>query len=486
MKQAVINALLLPATIFFASMATWAAAAVSDSADGDLPSLGDASSGVISLEEERRVGNQFMQQLRRELPVGADLLLKMYCEHILYRLAAVSELTDRRLSLFLIENAQLNAFAAPGGVVGINLGLFLYAENEHEFSAVLAHELAHLSQRHYARHLDKRKQNLLPMLASILASVVILSEVGTDEGMASMIATQAALRSRQLSYSRSVEQEADRIGIRNLFRADMDPGAMAAMFERMNHASRFDQTPPEFLLTHPVTESRIADTRGLAAQYIERGKKYVHSADYPLLRARVQVRFGRLGDAEQYYRQALTNGDPASEVNRYGLALALKNKLKHDEAIALLKQLADENPQRLIYRLTLAEALTKAERAWQAIPPLEQALQLNPGNPWLNQLYADALVRQKRYPEAVQILKEITRNRPEDIDIWYKLAEYSGLAQDIIMVHRSRAEFFHLRGQYRQATEQLQYALNKLEKNDFRTTALINQRMEDFHALGEE
>ena len=167
----------------------------------------------------------------------------------------------------MIDNPEINAFAAPGGVVGIHLGLMLHARDVHEYSAVIAHELAHLGQRHFARGIEAQRQATLPMLAGLLAGAVLMAAGGGDAGLAAMVGTQAAAVQNQLRYSRSREQEADRIGLNTMVRAQLDPHGLERMFARMQRAYRFRETMPEFLLTHPITESRIADARNQAAQY---------------------------------------------------------------------------------------------------------------------------------------------------------------------------------------------------------------------------
>ena len=138
-------------------------------AQPELPRLGDRISGTVSLDQEYVMGQQFLSQLRRGAPTIPDALLNTYLESISYRLAARSQLTDRRLSFVIIDSEEINAFAAPGGIVGINLGLMLAARDVHEYASVMAHELAHLSQRHFARGVEERRASTLPTIASLIA-----------------------------------------------------------------------------------------------------------------------------------------------------------------------------------------------------------------------------------------------------------------------------------------------------------------------------
>ena len=139
----------------------------------ELPTFGDRLSGTISIEKERKLGQQFLRSLRAQAPILDDPILQDYLEHLIYRLAVHSELEDKRIDLVLIKNQNINAFAAPGGIIGLHHGLFLYGETEHELSAILSHELAHLSQRHFARRLDEGKKNSVISLAGFLASIIL-------------------------------------------------------------------------------------------------------------------------------------------------------------------------------------------------------------------------------------------------------------------------------------------------------------------------
>jgi len=449
----------------------------------NLPVLLDSASPT-SLEE-RKIGDRIMRHLRREAPLHTDPLVRSYTEFLLYRLASASQLqmSDRQLSLFVIDNPTLNAFAAPGGVVAINLGLFTHADTEHEFASILAHELAHLSQRHYARNVDQNKRLTLPYLASIFASAFLISQGNADAGLASLTASQAALTSRRLNYSRSIEQEADRIGIQTMARAGLDPEAMSGMFLRLSRANRFNQKLPEFLLTHPVTENRIADARGQAARYPK--KKHASSVDFGLMKSRVELFHESPEDARETYQASLAR-NPESEVLRYRLALALSKDLAHDEAIAMITKLVEKHPDRLAYLLTRAEILITANQAWRALPILEEYIRINPDNHPAAMIHARALAQEKRFKEAQRVLEHQVRLRPDDIQVKIELAEISGLSADIITVHRTRAEVFQLRGDFDEALAQLEYALRKVGKEDHRTLAQISQRIEEIKELAEK
>lgn len=252
-----------------------------------LPNLGDASSGVVSLQQEQALGEAWSRSFRSQVPTSSDPQLADYTEKLLQNLAQYSEIQHKQLNVIMVENSSMNAFAVPGGVVGVHTGLFRYAKTEAQLSSVLAHELAHLSQRHFARGVEKQRNSSVPTMAAMLASLVLAATVGGDAGIAAMSVTQAAALDSRLRFSRQNEQEADRIGMKTMAAAGIDPYAAADMFEQMLQATRYSKRPPEFLLTHPVTEKRIADTRNRAMRYPRETSQT--SLDYQLMRARVML-----------------------------------------------------------------------------------------------------------------------------------------------------------------------------------------------------
>jgi beta-barrel assembly-enhancing protease len=443
-----------------------------------LPELGDASSSLISPALEREIGRQFLKQLNAAVPTVDDPILKYWVQLHLADLAQHSQLRDTNLQSVVIDSRELNAFAAPGGIVGVNLGLILHADDVHEYSSVMAHELAHLSQRHFARGIEEQRAQALPTIASLLAAIMIGAVGGTDAGIAAISAAQAAAQQSQLRYSRTREQEADRIGLRTLQRAGYDPNGMARMFERMQRAYRFSRRPPEFLLTHPLSESRVADARQLAQAYgVER---YPDSPEYAMMRARTSVRYADSPEAAIATFEKLVNEQPDSEAARYGLALAYSRAEQHGQAIALGDQLFTANPDRILPVAAYAELLINAGRYDQAETLLQRTLVLNPDNAPLSVLYATALTKAQRYNEAEALLTRQSQLRPDDLDVWYHLAEVSGLAGNIVGVHRSRAEFFALRGAYEKAIQHLEYARRLADRTDSPLIARLEQRIDDF------
>ncbi|WP_417779750.1 M48 family metalloprotease [Stutzerimonas xanthomarina] len=438
----------------------------------DLPSLGDSSSGIVSPEQEHQLGRAWLSLLRGQVPQLSDPLLKDYLERSVYRLAETSQLQDRRLEFVLLDSPQLNAFAAPGGIIGVNGGLFLHAQTEAEYASVLAHELAHLSQRHFARGLEAQKRMQLPLMAAMLAGVVAAAAGAGDAGIAAIISTQAAAIQSQRRFSRQNEQEADRIGIVNLERAGYDPRAMPEMFSRLMRQYRYDQKPPEFLLTHPVTESRIADTKNRAEQYPDTGVE--DSLRYQLLRARMDLKFESTPGLSAKRFRAMLADDPDLDAARYGLALAQMKSGRLKEAATNLEPLLAKEPDDVTYNLAQIELDITANRLGAARTRMQTLLSLYPGNYPVRQANIDLLIKETKLQDAEQQLNALVEARPQDPDIWYQVAEIRGLTGNIIGLHQARAEYFALVGDYDQAIEQLDFA--KRRADNFQSAARIDAR----------
>ncbi|WP_295478280.1 M48 family metalloprotease [uncultured Pseudomonas sp.] len=442
----------------------------------DLPSLGDSSSSIVSPEQEHQLGRAWLGMLRSQVDQLSDPQLKDYVETSVYRLAETSQVQDRRLEFILINSKQLNAFAAPGGIIGVNGGLFLYAQTEGEYASVMAHELAHLSQRHFARGVEAQQRMQVPVMAAMLAGIVMAAAGAGDAGIATIAGSQAAAIQEQRRFSRQNEQEADRIGILNLEKAGYDPRNMPTMFERLMRQYRYDAKPPEFLLTHPVSESRIADTRNRAEQAPPGGKE--DSMRYQLMRARVALIYEETpGIAAKRFRAQLTE-NPKADYARYGLAIAQIKGGQLNEAREGLKTLLDKAPDDITYNLAQIDLDITSNRLADAQQRAERLLVQYPGNYPLNQARIDALLKQGKSAEAEKALDALLKNRQADPDIWYQVAEARGLTGNTVGLHQARAEYFALMGDFRQAIQQLDFAKRRAS-NNFQLASRIDARQKE-------
>jgi len=453
-------------------------ASVSAVTDGlKIPNLGESSTSLFSAEFEYNIGRSWLKVFRSRAPVVNDPLLYSYLESIVFELVSHSDLQDRRIELLIVDNPNINAFAVPGGVIGVHNGLFLHAQTEDEFATVLAHEIAHLSQRHFSRSVELAQSQSALNLAGMLAGILLAATAGTDAGMAAMTATQAASADEQLRFSRAHEAEADRVGMRVMNEAGMDPYAAPAMFERMLAANRYSGSSriPEFLRTHPLSEKRIADTRNRARQYPKRIRPV--SLHYQLMRARVINMLAKTPEeAVQVFRGQL-EGEPRSrEAATYGLVLALTGAGRADEASLILDGIWSGKGDRLEYVLADAAIDSARGRPDRAALKLEKRLQVSPGNHPLTMAYAEALQQSEQAHLAEEVLVVQSRIKPNDPALWYLLAEVQGLSGNILGLHQARAEYFILVGNLDAAETQLGYAL-KLTGDNYTESAQINERL---------
>ena len=462
-------------------------AASAPAAEIELPSLGDASSAAVSPVVERKLGSAWLRMFRGQVKTVEDPLLKDYLEQVVFDLATHSQLSDARLNVVIVDNETINAFAVPGGVVGLNNGLLLSAQHEDEVASVIAHELAHLSQRHYARSVEEAKRNAVPNALILLSSLVLAATAGggSQSSMAAIAAGQSAIQQQQLRFSRDNEREADRLGMLTLTNAGYDPNGMPRMFTRMLESMRYNtRRPPEFLLSHPVTESRVADSKNRARNYPQDGKQ--DSADFSFMQARVRLGFEETpGYAIKRFRAEIASDEGLSPGNRYGLVLALTRTSEFEEARKELASLQRHYPTSIPVLVAAAELDLASGRIGDAVTSLRSQLALNPGNHPLTMLYADALLRAGKPKEAEKLLAEHAEEHPGDPQVWYALAETHGLAGSILDVHRARAEYFILNGALDQAEKQLGYALN-LARGDFHATAGIQARITDIRDMRQE
>ena len=449
-----------------------------------LPLLGDPVSAIISPEKEQAIGESLLRMLQSSASIIHDPLLNEYVEGLVYRLASVSGLENPELNIVVINAADINAFAMPGGILGINAGLFIYSENEAELAAVIAHELAHLKQRHFARSVEKLDRTKWATLTALFASIALIAATGEgDAGIAALATTQAVSFDSQLKFSRQNEREADRIGMQTLVEAGFNPYAMPHFFERLTRAQRFSTDMPyEFLRTHPVTQSRIADSVARAEQ-LPVPTKLNSSLEYKLMRSRVLAAYATTSSQAiadfraQINQEAKKQTDPALY---YGLARAYMRDRQFIRAENILERLLEKDATRITYIVTYAESLTKQKKYPQAASILETALSINPGNYSLSMSLAKALIHQQKGEPAVKLLQDVLARKPKIPNAWKLLSEAYSLTENKVGIHMAEAEAQFLRGQNDRAIEQLKFALALVPNTNLPMTKKIETRIRDF------
>ena len=446
-----------------------------------LPELGDRVSGAVSAAQERAIGNIVLEQIYSQAPLISDPLLFDYTEHLIYRLSEYSQVKDRYFKVLLIDDKSLNAFAAPGGIIGVNGGLFLHADNEGQFSSVLAHELAHLSQRHFARNvLQSQDSNLASAL--VMVSSIAIALISNNPNAISV--GPAFLQSQNLRYSRLFEKEADRVGFINLVNAGYNPKSMGEMFENMNELRRLSgDLPPEFLLTHPLSSSRISDAFNAAENISDAGTKS-DSLEYSLMRARLEVYYEVIPSNSLRLFQSKFDKDP-NDANTYGLALAHQKNNNYEKSINLLDKLIKKYPKNLVINTTKVDILTAFGNYSEALLLVDKFLEISPKNYPLSISKSKLLLAMKSYFESEEIIRDQLLRKNDDPELWLLLSEIQRNSQNILGYHQSRAEYYLLLGQDEQALNQLEFAL-KMTQNNFQASERIMTKIVDIKKdLGE-
>lgn len=433
-----------------------------------LPELGDRVSGAVSSSQEKIIGKEFLKQVYFQAPLISDPLIQEYTELLIYRLSEFSEVKDREFTIILIDDASLNAFAAPGGIIGVNGGLFLNADNEGQFASVLSHELAHLSQRHFARNVLNAKDRSLTSSLAIISSIALALISNNPQAMA---VGQAFLQSQSLRYSRLFEKEADRVGFANLVRAGYDPKSMGEMFENMNDLRRLaGEAPPEFLLTHPLSSSRINDALNAAKGLSDEGTKK-DSLEYSLIKSRLKVLYETIpAQSIRYFNADIREQKTDSSI--YGLALAFSANNNFSDSINLINLLINKYPKNLFLNTSKVEILMKAKNYNQALKLANEFLEISPKNYPLTINKSKVLLEMNRFFESEEIIRDLLIRRNEDHQLWLLLSEIQRSSKNIVGYHQSRAEYFLLLGQNEEALSQLEFALN-LTKNNFQVSERI-------------
>lgn len=449
-------------------------------ADG-LPDLGDVSEAELSPQQEQQIGQQSMLQIRAEKNYLGDAEVNDYLNRLGYRLVASSTEPSQKFEFFSIDDKAINAFAMPGGYVGVNTGLILTAQSESELASVLAHEISHVTQHHLARMFAHQKADSLASMAAI-AVAILAARTNPQASQAAIIGAQANSIQRQLTFTREHEQEADRIGLATLEKAGFDVRAMPAFFRRMQRATRLlDDSAPSWLRTHPVTSERIADIENRVRQLPY--KLVADSLDFQLVRAKLLATEKPPREAIAYFNDALGPrkfGDPV--VQRYGLTLALLRAGDTAQAARELATLRKQAPSNdmidtlsgQIYR-TEGMSIDKLEKFYR------DATQTYPQHRALAYDYAELLIKEKHYDAAIKLLDGRITDYPNDARLYELQARtYAALGKHQ-EEHHALAYAYILHGNLHGAIEQLNLA--KQSGSDYYQLSIIESELKQFSEM---
>lgn len=423
----------------------------------ELPDFGDSSGAIISPEQERRLGQAFLRQTRQLIKILEDPELEAYIQSLGQRLATQSH-ESQAFDFFLVEDPSINAFALPGGFIGVHTGLLLNTKAESELASVLAHEIGHVTQHHMARAFERASQLSLPTAAAMLGAI-LLSTQNPQAGQAAIAAVTAASAQQQLSFTQENEKEADRVGMQLLAGAGFDPRGMPAFFEHLQLANRYTDDPnlPEFLRTHPVTVSRIADSRNRAEQFPR--QDYQDSLHFHLMRTRLKISSMNKSEAVKYSLDQLRTGGARNEtVARYGYALALTQAGEYGKARVQIGELLKQDSEQLAYLLAAARLSLLEGRTEEALTLYSRAAALYPEYRPVTLSYAKALLAAGLPDKARKLLRSYAVTHEPDTAHYVLLAEAEGKAGSEVEAQIAMAEAYYLSGETGLARERLKFA----------------------------
>lgn len=450
----------------------------------DLPEIGDSAGAFLSPSDEEKLGREFLRSVRQQARLIQDADINAYLDKLGQRLASATGDASRTFTFFLIDNPSINAFAGPGGVIGVHTGLIAAAENESELAGVLAHEIAHVTQRHLIRAYEAANRLSLPTTAAIIAAVLVGAAASPDAGIAAVSAIQAGSLQYQINFTRDNEKEADRIGVQFMRAAGVDPFGMPSFFERLQRSTRlYGQGLPEFLSTHPVTTDRIAESYNRAQDIGHKGAR--DSLEFQLIRARLAVLDSRNPQETLNYYRTRAKENPGSAHDRYGLALALERTGDTATARATLEALRKGDPDRILYRTGLADLDLDHGRPDDAVKLLEETLALYPGDVTVSIHYAEALMRTGRAEQARKLVAHLLEKpRAQTPEIYTLLARAAEAAGQRWQARQATAEMYFLNGQTDAAVGQLERAL-EIRDLDYYTRSSLEARLKELKDIAQ-
>ena len=474
----------------------------------DLPDLGDVSQSTITPRQERQIGLQIMRQIRDDPSYLDDPEIASYLNNLGYRLISNSNESapGQTFEFFALQDTSINAFALPGGFMGFNSGLIVAAQSESELASVMAHEIAHVTQKHLARMLSGQKYNLLTSLASI-ALAIIASRASPQAGQAILVTSQASAIQSQLDFTRKHEKEADRVGFNILLDAGFDPQGMSSFFGRLEKASRFhENSAPSYLRTHPITHERIADIQNRTREIAYR--QVPDSIDFLLVRTKLRALQGKPEFAVKQFETHLKEKRYVNEaIERYGFINALLRDKQFQRAEKELSYLYDlvqpESATRILKDHELGKSILIAQKdalsgamietlaaqvkfsvkkTTQALKIYRKALNIYPQHRALIYGYATALFQARKYKQAVEFVEDQLQHYQNDMQLYKHQARNYGVLGNNMLKHRAQAEVYILQGHLVAAIDQLQIAL-KHDNGNFYQLSTVEARLKQLKAI---
>lgn len=460
-----------------------------------LPDLGDESQVDVSPVLERKAGESVFNDIRVNDPAYLDdPEVKSYLDTLGNRLAAATGVPGISFVFFPMRDPQINAFATYGGYVGVNSGLIVEAQTESELAGVLSHEISHVTQRHLARGISQQKRSSLPMMIA-MAVALLAARSNAQVSQAAIVGSQAAAMQSQLSFTREMEREADRVGFDVLRRAGFDVNGMADFFKRLERATRlYENNAPSYLRTHPLSGERMSDMQNRAAEV--RFKQIPDSPEFLLVRAKLRAEQGPAHDAVIHFANVLQERKFAAEYPaRYGYARALLRDRQFDAAERELKPIrrirlglpTQATSAALAMIEHLAAEIATARGDFSAAESIyRDAIKIYAGSQALRYGLLDTLIQAKRLPLAEAAVNAALKETPSDEQLYSFQARIAAAQGQIFLQHRAQAEVYARQGRLQAAIEQLQFAQQAKDGNFYDMSAVDARLRELKRRLADE
>jgi beta-barrel assembly-enhancing protease len=470
-----------------AQEAKGATAGTRQPAAASLPDLGSGANTILTRADERQIGRLMLRNLREENALLDDVETSEYLQSLGSRIGAAAQDGEQQITMFVVRDPMIQAFATPGGFIGVYTGLIMLTNSESELAGVVAHETGHVMQRHIARAVEAQGHNSITSIAAVLGAVLIGAITGSGDAIPGLIAmSQGAAMQQQINFTRMEEQEADRVGIGYLAAAGYDPNGMANFFGVMMHErGAAEDFLPALLMDHPVDSARIAEARARVATLPTYARR-PDSPNYQLARERIRVLLSPpTTDLRRYYEKLRAN-DPGSVSLAYGAAMTEVKAGTPDKAIEILKPLVAAHLELPLLQSELAQAQLAAGKGDDAVSTFERGLQLAPRNVPLSVRYAEALLDLGKPKKAHMLLLDLFNTvapTPEQIKL---IALAASAAGDIGDAYYYMSEYHISNGNLMLATTQLDLAIAAPRLTEVQRKRFIARREEIRNALREQ
>ncbi len=427
--------------------------------DIKLPDMGSPADAILNNTDEARIGRMIMRDIRNSGQVVEDPLITEYLNDIGSRIAAQSNQGDHDFTFFAVQDDRINAFALPGGYIGVHTGLIEASRNEDELAGVIAHEVAHVTQRHIARAIHANSRQNLFTTAMMLGAIIVAAAGGSSDAVqGAMAVAQGTAAQQQINFTRTNEYEADRVGIAALADAGFDPYGMASFFEVMSRQQTTspEMRAPEFMRTHPVTTARIAEARNRAREYPP--VRNENSTGYGISRARIVVaRFDTAQEAVAYFEAR--DFEAQTDVERYGRAVAYQRAEDYLGALEIFEKLLEKDKSVIAYHIGLGQTLVALDQTSDAIKTFERALELFPRNIPLVIEYGERLLEMRQPKKAHALLLDLMNNVPPTPEQVHLIARAASLAGEEAEAYYYLSEYRLMIGDLNGGISYLQQAL---------------------------